>query len=82
MSEVPELYFSINLLTDRIPGDFDPGIQPRGTLITAEVVHSGDVDINVTWRDGGGRVVSGSWCKSSGWDVPNPNGGRLLDGRN
>jgi len=50
--------------------------------MTAEVVEGGDVDINVTWRDARGRVASGSWSKSSGWDLPNQNGGReQLDGR-
>ncbi|KIM47266.1 hypothetical protein M413DRAFT_7801 [Hebeloma cylindrosporum] len=56
-------------------GHFDAGVQPRGTPITAEVVHGGDVGINVIWRDALGRVASASWSKSSGWDVPNSDGG-------
>ena len=65
-----------------ILGDFAPGVQPKGTPITAEVVQGGDVDINVTWRDSQGRVASASWSKSSGWDLPDPNNGReQLDGR-
>jgi len=64
-----------------IVGEFNPGVQPRGTPITAEVVNGGGVDINVTWRDEEGRVVSRSWSNSSGWDMPNPNSGTVLDGR-
>jgi len=57
-------------------------MQLRGTPITAEVVQGGDVDINVTWRDARGRFASGSWSKSSGWDLQNANSGReQLDGR-
>jgi hypothetical protein len=52
-------------------GAFNGGIQPRGTPITAEVVRSGDVVVNVTWRNAQGRVVSSSWSKTSGWDLPN-----------
>jgi hypothetical protein len=51
--------------------DFNPGVQPRGTPISAEAVHGGDVEINVMWRDAHGRAVSSSWSKSSGWDLPN-----------
>ena len=61
-------------------GDFNPGIQPRGTPITAEAVHGGGVDINVTWRDAYGRAVRSSWSKSLGWDLPNGES-ELLDGR-
>jgi len=53
-----------------ISGGFDPGVQLRGTPITAEVVHGGGVDINVMWRDPQGRAVTSSWSKSSGWDLP------------
>jgi hypothetical protein len=28
------------------------------------------VELNVMWRDAQGRVVSSSWSKSSGWDLP------------
>ena len=57
-------------------------MQPRGTPITAEVVQGGDVDINVIWRDAQGRVASSSWSKSSGWDLPDSDGGRAPeDGR-
>jgi len=81
VSKIHKLYPRINPGANRIIGDFNPGVQPRGTPITAEVVHGGGVDVNVTWRDEEGRVVSRSWSKASGWDLPNPNGGRLLDGR-
>jgi len=53
-------------------GDFKPGVQRWGTPITAEVVQDGDVDINVAWRDARGCFASGSWSKSTGWDLPNP----------
>jgi len=66
--------------TNHILGSFNPGVQPRGTPITAEVVHGGDVDINVMWRDARGRTVTGSWSKSSGWDLP-INGSLPLDGQ-
>ena len=73
---------SIREQTPIFLGDFKPGVQPRGTQITAEVVQDGDVDINVTWRDARGRVASASWSKSSGWDLPDPNSGsEQLDGR-
>jgi len=63
-------------------GGFTPGVQPQGTPITAEVVQGGDVDINVTWRDARGRVASGSWSKSSGWDLPDTSSEKApLDGR-
>jgi hypothetical protein len=63
-------------------GGFNPGVQPRRTPITAEVVQGGDVDINVAWRDARGRFASASWSKSSGWDLPDPNGVKApLDGR-
>ena len=52
-------------------GDFDPGVQPHGTPISAEVVRKGGVELNVMWRDAQGRVVSRSWSKSLGWDLPN-----------
>jgi hypothetical protein len=61
-------------------GDFNPGVQPRGTPISAETVHGGGVDINVMWRDARGRVISRSWSKLSGWDQPN-DGREMLDGR-
>ena len=57
--------------THHITGDFNPGVQPYGTPITAEAVYGGSVDINVMWRDMHGRAVSSSWSKSSGWDLPN-----------
>jgi hypothetical protein len=61
--------------TDSNPlsGDFNSGVQPRGTSISAEVIHGGDVDINVIWRDARGRAVTSSWSKSSGWDLTSPN---------
>jgi hypothetical protein len=69
--------------THLILGGFNPGVQPRGTPITAEVVQGSDVDINVTWRDALGRVASASWSESSGWDLPDSNGGRApQDGHN
>ena len=58
--------------SDPIPGDFNPGVQPRGTSINVEVIHGGDVDINVIWRDAQGRAVTSSWSKASGWDLPSP----------
>ena len=68
--------------THLILDGFNPGMQPRGTPITAEVVQGGDVDINVIWRDAQGRVASSSWSKSSGWDLPDSDGGRAPeDGR-
>lgn len=66
--------------TNHILGSFNPGVQPRGTPITAEVVRGGDVDINVMWRDARGRTVTGSWSKLSGWDLP-INGSLPLDGQ-
>jgi hypothetical protein len=54
----------------RILGDFNPGEQPRGTRITAEAVHGGDVDITVSWRDEQGHLVSSSRSKTLGWDRP------------
>jgi len=85
VSNVLELYLCMtrNRRTRRILGDFYTSVQPRGTPITAEVVRGGTVGINVTWRDEEGRVASRSWSKSSGWDLPNTNGGgATLDGRN
>jgi hypothetical protein len=70
--------------SDHISGDFNPGVQPRGTSISAEGIHDGDADINVIWRDARGRAVTSSWSKSSGWDLPltSPSGGRApRDGR-
>jgi len=62
-------------------GTFNPGVQPRGTPISAEVIQGGvDVDINVMWRDAHGRVASSSWSKLSGWDLQT-GGSRRLDGR-
>jgi len=65
-----------------ILGDFNPGVQPHGTPISAEVVRGGNVDLTVMWRDADGRAASSSWSKSSGWDLPNrPNERKqLLDG--
>ena len=81
MSKIPE-YLSIKSRESiTFLGDFDSGIQSRGTPITAEVVHGGDVDINVTWRDARGRFAGDSWSKSSGWDLRNTNVGAALDGR-
>jgi len=62
-------------------GDFNPGVQPRGTPIFAEAVRGGDVEMNVIWRDAHGRAVSGSWSKLSGWDLSNRpmNGTEILD---
>jgi len=82
VSKVSHFYLSMNQYTHRILGFFNPGVQPRGTPITAELIHGGGVDINVTWRDEAGRVASRSWCKSSGWDLPNANVVRPSDGRN
>jgi len=60
-------------------GDFNPGVQPSGTPISAEVVRGGNVDITVVWRDAYGRAASSSWSKSSGWNLPNrPNDGSQL----
>ena len=68
--------------TQHILGDFNPGVQPRGTHITAEVVHGGDVDITVSWRDKQGHIVSSSRSKTRGWDLPNRASEREpLDGR-
>jgi len=79
--QVPKLCLSTNGYPSHL-GDFKPGVQRRGTPITAEVVQDGDVDINVAWRDARGRFASGSWSKSTGWDLPNPDSGRKqLDGR-
>jgi len=83
VSKAPDLYIRMSRRAHKISGDFYTSVQPRGTPITAEVVHGGSVDINVTWRDEEGRVASKSWSKSSGWDLPNTNGGgATLDGRN
>ena len=70
-----------NERTHRVLGDFNPGVQPRGTPITAEVVHGGDVDINVTWRDARGHFAGDSWSRSSGWESSTHGGGAPLDGR-
>jgi len=56
---------------DRISGDFNPGVQSRGTPITAEVVQGGYMDINVMWRGVQGHVVSVSWSKTWGWGLSN-----------
>lgn len=40
-------------------GSFNPGVQPHGTPIYAEVVPEGGV--NVMWRDAHRRLVSSSW---------------------
>jgi len=56
--------------THYILGTFNAGMQPRGTPITAEVVHGIDVVVNVTWRNAQGRVMTSSWSKTSGWDLP------------
>ena len=71
----------IHPLTTSI-GDFNPGVQPRGTPISAEVIRGGDVEINVMWRDADGRPASSSWSESSGWDHPKPpnEASHLLDG--
>jgi hypothetical protein len=65
--------------SDQILGDFNPGVQLRGTPITAEIVHGGNVDINVIWRDVQGQVVSSSWSKTWGWVTSN-RGEQLVDG--
>jgi hypothetical protein len=63
-------------------GSFNPGVQPHGTPIYAEVVREGGVELNVMWKDAHGRLVSSSWSKSLGWDLPNhPNDGNELLGR-
>ncbi|KIM36574.1 hypothetical protein M413DRAFT_289231 [Hebeloma cylindrosporum] len=72
-----ERYYDSSLSTWVI-GDFNPGVQPRGTPISAEVIQGGDVDINVIWRDSRGRAMASSWSKSLGWDILSPNGGRAL----
>ena len=66
--------------SDQILGDFNPGVQLRGTPITAEIVHGGNVDINVVWRDVQGQVVSSSWSKTWGWVTSN-RGEQLVDGQ-
>ena len=63
-------YFYPRKSTHRILGDFSPGKQPHVTHIAAEVVHGGDVDIIVSWRDEQGRPVSSSHSKTRGWDLP------------
>ena len=79
--QVPGICLSMNKHPSHL-GGFNPGVQRRRTPITAEVVQDGDVHINVIWRDTWGRVASGSWSRSSGWDLPDPNGGtEQLDGR-
>ena len=75
-------YFYPRKSIQRILGDFNPGEQPRGTCITAEVVHGGDVDITVSWRDERGHLVSSSRSKTLGWDLPKRASEREhLDGR-
>jgi len=86
VSRTIELHICLSMTrcTHRILGDFNPGVQPRGTPITAEVVHGGDVSINVIWRDVQGRAVTSSWFKSLGGYLPNSNsddGRAPLDGR-
>jgi len=65
-----------------VSGDFNPGVQLRGTPIFAEAVHGGDVQLNVMWRDAHGRAMSGSWSTLSGWDLSNRpiNGTEIIDG--
>ena len=75
-------YIYLLLRTHHTSGDFNPGVQLRGTPITVEVVHGGIMDINVMWRDAQGCVRVGRWFRSSGWDLENPNDGRAhLDGQ-
>ena len=75
-------YIYLSPRTHRTSGDFNPGVQPRGTPITAKVVHGGIMDINVMWRDAQGCVIVGSWSRSSGWNLANPNDGKAhLDGQ-
>ncbi|KIM47250.1 hypothetical protein M413DRAFT_7795 [Hebeloma cylindrosporum] len=67
-----ERYFDhLGSLGQWVLGGFNPGVQLRGTPITAEVVHGGGVDINVMWRDPQGRPVTSSWSKFWGWDLLN-----------
>ena len=76
-------YFYPRKSIHRILGDFSPGKQPHGTHITAEVVHGGNVDIIVSWRDEKGHLVSSSHSKTRGWELPKRASRReLLDGRN
>jgi hypothetical protein len=82
-SQVSMFLKYVNALMDTdhiVLGDFNPGVQPRGTPITAETVYGGAVDVNVMWRDAQGRVVSSSWSKSSGWDMSNVRA-EPMDGR-
>ena len=73
---------TVNNTHEIVIGDFNPGVQPHGTPISAEVVHGGDVEMNVMWRDAHGRPASSSWSKSSSWDLPKPpnDASHLLDG--
>ena len=50
---------------DHIVVGFELGRQPSRTPITADVVYSGQVDINVTCRDAQGCAMSTSWSKGS-----------------
>ena len=79
----PVLEMRSHLFTHHIVlGNFNPGVQPHRTPISAEVVREGGVELNVMWRDAHGRVVSSSWSKSLGWDLPNhTNDGNELLGR-
>ena len=65
------IYVDARTDSDQITGDFNPGVQPRATPITAEVVQGGDMDINVMWRGVQGHVVSVSWSKTWGWSPSN-----------
>lgn len=81
---VLEMHSSIHHCMHQIVlGIFNPGVQPRGTPISAEVVRQGcDVELNVMWRNAHGRVVSSSWSEPLGWDSPNQtNDGNELRGR-
>jgi len=66
-----------------VVGDFNPGVQTRGTPISAAVTLGYFVSVNVIWRDAHGWVMSSSWSKSFGWDVPTGpiDGIEVLDGK-
>jgi len=53
-----------------IKGTFNPGPQPRGTPIFAEVSHVGYSEIQVLWKNANGRFVSSRCDKHSQWDTP------------
>ena len=56
-------------------GTFNPGAQPHGTPIVAEVTHIGYPAIQVSWKNGSGRFVNSRCDQQSRWDTPTTENG-------